>query len=129
VCAVVLKSDSDQMGQADTGEHNILFDCEEIYVMEQRSESDLFSFQRAPRNTSRSFLQFSHQDISKSSHQMGQADTGEHILFDCEEIYVMEQRSESDLNNPHHQPPNNEDNLVHLLEDPENWSTICHFFN
>jgi hypothetical protein len=31
--------------------------------------------------------------------------------------------------NLHNQLPNNEDNLVHLLEDPENWSTICHFFN
>jgi hypothetical protein len=27
-------------------------------------------------------------------------ETPEHILFECEEIYVMEQRSESDLNNP-----------------------------
>jgi hypothetical protein len=36
-------------------------------------------------------------------------ETPEHILFDCEEIYAMEQRSESDLNN---------------LK-----ATICHFFN
>jgi hypothetical protein len=58
-----------------------------------------------------------------------QLETPEHILFECEEIQVMEERSECDLANLHYQLPNNEDNLVHLLEDPENWSTICRFFN
>jgi hypothetical protein len=42
---------------------------------------------------------------------------------------VMEERSECDLANLLYQLPNNEDNLEHQLEDPENWSTICRFFN
>jgi hypothetical protein len=42
----------------------------------------------------------------------------DHILFECEEIYFIEQRSECDLNNLHYQLPNNEDNLVQLFEDP-----------
>jgi hypothetical protein len=42
-------------------------------------------------------------------------ETQEQIPFDCEEIYVVEQRSECDL---HYQLPSGS-NLVHLLEDED----------
>jgi hypothetical protein len=46
---------------------------------------------------------------------MSHLETPEHILFYCKEIYVMEQRSESDLNNLHYQLPNNEANLANQI--------------
>jgi hypothetical protein len=72
-----------------------------------------------------------HTQLPKKNNadSLSQLETPDHVLFDCEEFYVMEQRSECDLANLHYQKPNNEDNFVHLLQDPENWSTICHFFN
>jgi hypothetical protein len=51
---------------------------------------------------------------------------GEAVLFTG---LIRFGKSECDLANLHYQLPSNEDNLVHLLEDPENWSTICRFFN